>query len=219
MRKISLLALLLFASAALADDWRLIIEGNHRYIYGDRALQGYVEIPWEVIIDFSVEQGQVLGAIGSARWLDKPNYGSVPANWFACELRNGSYLDANLRMLQMPRVRYSRFPLSGRVSDGLLELKPGYEAPGNYLAVTYGCQSDNPIAGNWFVFAQRARNEEGKRQDAETSTKGDHRQAQVSEVKLLPPAAAIQLPLDERWRFVQGARGEGDWAEYRLLRR
>lgn len=206
------------AGYAGAERWRLSISGHHRYIFGDRAIHGYLQIPWEVELQFSLLDGRFSGGSGLARWFDRVEYGSRPQGWIECRLREGSYLDANLRLRKMPRVRFERFPLSGRLEQGVLQLQPGYSPPGNYLAIRYGCESDQAAAGNWFLYASRARNEEGRRQDAETSQQGDHREATISEVKALPPLDGVTLPLREGWHFQQGNEDSAYFARYRLER-
>lgn len=218
-RILLLLGIFSLPMIAHAVDWRLTIEGHHRFVFGDRVLHGYVQIPWSVQLDFQVQPDGSIRGVGSARWLDKITTGSRPENWITCGLEQGSYLDSNLRMQETPRVRFARFPLVGQVDGQTLMLKPGYSPPGNYLAVTYACHSQNPTAGNWFVFAQRARNEEGKRQDAQTKEEQHVRNAKISEVKILPPATGLTLPLQEGWFFNEGTQDADYFAQFRLQRR
>ena len=199
-------------------DWRLTIDGHHRFVFGDQVLQGYVQIPWRVDLEFSIVDGRFAGGSGAARWVDRVSSGSRPVDWFACRLLTGSYLDANLKLREMPRVRFARFPLAGALRDGTVELKPGYSLPGNYLAVRYGCETQREGAGNWFVFATRARNEEGKRQDAKTREQGNAREARVNEVKALPPLEGLSLPLRDGWFFHQGHEEADYFARFQLRR-
>ena len=207
-------------AAQQADgDWRLQIEGHHRFVFGDQVLHGYVQIPWEVVLDFSISNGEFRSGVGSARWLDKTVTGSLPPQWIECRLQPGSYLDRNLKMREMPRVRFAKFPLAGALEKGQLQIQPGYQPPGNYLAISYGCDTRNPTASEWFIFATRARDEEGKRQDAETRVAGEHRSVAVREVKSLPPQNGLSLPLQAGWFFQQGSEESEYFAQYRLQRR
>ena len=201
-----------------AAQWRLSIDGHHRFVFGEPRLEGYVQIPWEVTIDFTVDGDSFSAGVGNARWLDKVTTGSAPQDWVECHLIAGSFLDADLHLRQLPRVRLARFPVAGAVEGAKLVIKPGYVQPGNYLAIQYSCSSDNPAANEWFLFAQRARNELGKRQDAETREAGDHRSAVVREVKPLPPEGELNLPLLDGWFFQQGTPDADYYARYRLQR-
>lgn len=201
-----------------ADSWELKIHGHHRYVFGDVILQGFVELPWEVSVNFTVDQGRFVGGSGLAQWKGGAKKGSHPPQWFSCELLEGSYLDPNLKLLEMPRVRFSRFPIAGDLDQGLLTIRPGYEVPGNYLAIRYGCETRDPGAVEWFLFASRSKNEEGKRQDAEISEKGNYRSAVIREVKVLPPNDVISLPLQDGWSFQQGHQDADYFAVYELKR-
>ena len=201
-----------------ADSWELKIHGHHRYVFGDVILQGFVELPWEVSVNFTVDQGRFVAGSGLAQWKGGAKKGSHPPQWFSCELLEGSYLDPNLKLLEMPRVRFSRFPIAGDLDQGLLTIRPGYEVPGNYLAIRYGCETRDPGAVEWFLFASRSKNEEGKRQDAEISEKGNYRSAVIREVKVLPPNDVISLPLQDGWSFQQGHQDADYFAIYELKR-
>jgi len=201
-----------------ADSWELKIHGHHRYVFGDVILQGFVELPWEVSVNFTVDQGRFVAGSGLAQWKGGAKKGSHPPQWFSCELLEGSYLDPNLKLLEMPRVRFSRFPIAGDLDQGLLTIRPGYEVPGNYLAIRYGCETRDPGAVEWFLFASRSKNEEGKRQDAELNEQGDYRSAVIREVKVLPPNDVISLPLQDGWSFQQGHQDADYFAVYELKR-
>ena len=58
------------------------------------------------------------------------------------------------------------FPVAGAVEGQDVVLRADLDASGNYLALTYQCDSDNPAAVEWFAFASRGRQEQGRRQDA-----------------------------------------------------
>ncbi|MGA0936762.1 MAG: hypothetical protein ACO3SM_02080 [Sedimenticolaceae bacterium] len=212
--------LMLCAPAAwAAESWELKIHGHHRYVFGDVILQGYVQLPWEVSVTFTVDQGQFVAGSGLAQWKGSASKGSHPPQWFNCELLKGSYLDPNLKLLEMPRVRFSRFPIAGVIEQGQLTIRPGYEVPGNYLAIRYGCETRDPGAVEWFLFASRSKNEEGKRQDAEINEQGDYRSAVIREVKVLPPNDVVSMPLQDGWSFQQGHQEADYFATYQLTRR
>jgi hypothetical protein len=202
-----------------AESWELKIHGHHRYVFGDVILQGYVQLPWEVSVSFTVDQGQFVAGSGLAKWKGGATKGSHPPQWFNCELLEGSYLDPNLKLLEMPRVRFSRFPVAGAIEQGQLTIRPGYEVPGNYLAIRYGCETRDPGAIEWFLFASRSKNEEGKRQDAEINEQGDYRSAVIREVKVLPPNDVVSMPLQDGWSFQQGHQEADYFATYQLKRR
>jgi len=202
-----------------AESWELKIHGHHRYVFGDVILQGYVQLPWEVSVSFTVDQGEFVAGSGLAQWKGGATKGSHPPQWFNCELLEGSYLDPNLKLLEMPRVRFSRFPIAGTIEQGQLTIRPGYEVPGNYLAIRYGCETRDPGAVEWFLFASRSKNEEGKRQDAEINEQGDYRSAVIREVKVLPPNDVVSMPLQDGWSFQQGHQEADYFATYQLKRR
>ena len=84
-----------------------------------------------------------------------------------------------------------------------MELQPGYVPPGNYLAVTYQCATEQPLAENWFAIAERGKQVFGKRQDSEPRRDGEIQTVRVREVAALPPEALLELPLSDGWRFAQ----------------
>ena len=198
------------ADAVSVDgSWQLQISGHHSFVFGESGFGGGVRIPWEVLIRFDISDGEYLLGSGSARWLGWEETVSRPGGWFDCRQVEGTYLDSNLNMHETPRVRFSGFPVAGSVEAGRVRLQPGYSAPGNYLAVTYECLTDNPGADNWFVFAERGKQVLGKRQDAETRSDADGLAARVREVAPLPPESGLDLPLLDGWTFAQGSE-EGD---------
>ncbi len=207
------------ASAAPLDGrWELRITGHNGYLFGEPGFGGGLRIPWEVVIQFQVGDGQYRVGNGSARWLDRVTALSYPPGWFDCRQVEGTYLDSNLALHETPRVRFAAFPVAGEVSDGRVVLQPGYEPPGNYLAVTYQCATDNPLAYNWFPLAERGKQILGKRQDAEKKSAGDHQQVRVREVASLPPETSIELRLEDGWRFSQGSAEDASLIVYRLRR-
>ena len=71
-----LVPLVLLAVATEADtiraadgSWQLQIRGHHSFIYGEPGFGGGIRIPWEVVIQFQVRDGEYLSGSGSARWL------------------------------------------------------------------------------------------------------------------------------------------------------
>jgi len=198
--------------------WELGITGHSSYLYGEPGLGGGLRIPWEVVIQFQVEAGVYQLGSGSARWLDAMTALSQPPGWFDCRQVEGTYLDSNLVLHETPRVRFAAFPVAGEVREGHILLQPGYQAPGNYLAVTYECATDNPRAYNWFALAERGKQILGKRQDAEKQSGGDHQQVRVREVVSLPPEGGMDLPLQHGWSFTQGGEDETSLIRYRLRR-
>ena len=220
IRWVAVLICCLCAAPALASDgrWRLSIEGHQAFVFGEAFLGGGVRMRWEAVIEFRVRQGQYESGSGRARWLEPAEPISRPEGWFDCRQVEGSYLDSNLRLHETPRVRFAAFPVAGAVSNGRVTLDPGYEPPGNYLAVTYGCETDEPAADNWFGFAERGKQVLGKRQDVETQHDGDRRSARIREVASLPPEGALDLPLRDGWAFSQGS-DDSDRAVRFMLRR
>ena len=198
--------------------WRLEITGHQTFFYGESMLGGGIRIPWEVVIEFEASQGRFRVGNGRARWLDSSATVSYPAGWFDCRQVEGSYLDSNLVMHQTPRVRFAAFPVAGEVRDGRVTLQPGYEPPGNYLAVTYLCVTENPIAENWFAVAERGKQVLGKRQDSETTRDGDWQSARVREVAALPPEGSLDLPLTDGWLFIEGAPDSDRYIRFSLSR-
>lgn len=193
------------AGIAGENVWRLTLSGHHTYFFGDVNYGGGLRIPWEVVIEFGIVDGAYGYGNGRARWIDDIRAVSGPADWFDCRKVNGTYLDRNLNLHETPRVRLGAFPVAGAVHDGRVRLQPGYAPPGNYLAVTYECETDNPAADSWFGFAERGKQVHGKRQDIETRQRGAYQWVRVREVESIPPAGEIDLPLQDGWAFEQGS--------------
>lgn len=193
------------AGTAMDGGWRLVIEGQQAFVFGEPDFGGGIRIPWEVVIEFEVAHGRYRIGSGSARWRGPSVPLSRPGGWFDCRQVEGTYLDGNLVMHDTPRVRFAKFPVAGQVIDGRVHLEPGYESPGNYLAVTYRCVTERSGADNWFGFAERGKQVLGKRQDAETRSEAGRREARVREVATLPPEGALELPLEDGWSFAQGS--------------
>lgn len=214
------LLLVLPMRGALANDglWELRIEGHQDFVFGEAGFGGGIRIPWEVVIGFEIGAGLYQLGSGTARWLEPAAPLSRPAGWFDCRQVDGSYLDSNLSLHETPRVRFPAFPVAGEVRGGRITLAPAYRPPGNYLAVTYRCETENPIASNWFAFAERGKQVMGKRQDAETGEDGERRSVRVREVASLPPESELDLPLSDGWQFSQGGADSDRAARYTLRR-
>ncbi|WP_078121046.1 hypothetical protein [Thiosocius teredinicola] len=207
------------ASAAGVDgQWRLQLTGHQDFFLGEGGFGGGIRMPWEVIIQFTIANGEFLVGSGSARWVDKVSGLSGPQNWFDCHLVAGTYLDSNLTMHETPRVRFAGFPLAGELEGDRVRLQPGYRAPGNYLALTYECETDNQVADNWLARAELGKQILGKRQDVETRHSGMQRIARVREVVSLPPENSVDLPLQDGWTFSQGSEDSSSQVTYRLDR-
>lgn len=206
------------AAEAVDGRWQLQISGHNSYLFGEPGFGGGVRIPWEVVIQFAVSGGGYQLGSGSARWLNETAPLSHPPGWFSCRSVAGTYLDSNLTLHETPRVRFAGFPVAGEVREGRVSLQPGYRPPGNYLAVTYECASDNPLAYNWFPIAERGKQILGKRQDAEKTSAGDSQRVRVREVASLPPETGLDLPLEDGWSFTRGTADDDSLVSYRLRR-
>lgn len=204
--------------ASMDGGWQLTIEGHQTFVFGEPGFGGGVRIPWEVVIQFQIRDDVFMIGSGSARWLDKITPLSSPPGWFDCRQVDGTYLDSNLVLHETPRVRFAGFPVAGSLDGGRVLLRPGYQPPGNYLAVTYECVTDNPSADGWFDLAERGKQVLGKRQDVETRRDGTRQVARVREVASLPPEAQLDLPLQDGWTFVQGSGNAASLVSYRLQR-
>ncbi|HOP17009.1 MAG: hypothetical protein KDI22_12840 [Gammaproteobacteria bacterium] len=219
-------ACLLLASAvdaappqqAADGQWQLRISGHNSYLFGERDLGGGLRIPWEVVIQFVVQDGEYQAGSGRARWIDEVVPLSFPDAWFSCRQVDGTYLDSNLALHDTPRVRFPVFPVNGEIRNGLVQLQPGYEPPGNYLAITFACDTDNPLADAWFALAERGKQVMGKRQDAEKQRDGDRQRVRVREVAVLQPEARVEIPLQAGWTFAQGTQDDPHAFIYRLQR-
>ena len=220
MKRASFIGLLLVPMiAAGSEAWRLTLSGHQSFVFGDDRLAAGLRVPWEVVIDFRVEAGEFLLGHGRARWIDRLDTISNPAGWFDCHKVPGTYLDSNLVMHETPRVRLAAFPVAGAVDGDRVQLKPGFSAPGNYIALTYECETGNPTASNWFPFAERGKQILGKRQDIEVRQEGDQQWVRVREVMSLPPEEMLELPLQDGWSFVRGAPDAPRYVSYQLRRR
>lgn len=206
------------AQAGPEGHWELTISGHSSYVFGDPDVGGGIRVPWEVAIRFTIADGAFQVGSGSARWIDRVDALSQPPGWFSCRPVNGSYLDRSLHLHETPRLRFAGFPVSGELVDGRVILQPGYDPPGNYLAVTYECEADVSVAETWFGLAERGKQILGKRQDAEKRVEGDRHHVRVREVASVPPESRLDLPLRDGWTFAQGARDDPEAQAYRLRR-
>ncbi|MCB1803249.1 MAG: hypothetical protein KDI82_16275 [Gammaproteobacteria bacterium] len=216
------LLLCLLTSAAVAGGadgrWRLSIDGHNSYLFGEPQLGGGVRIPWQVDIEFRVRDGQFELGTASARLDGDAEPLSYPPSWFDCRQVEGTYLDSSLSLHETPRIRFAKFPVAGEVDGKVVRLRPGYEPPGNYLAVTYECVAADGRASEWFGLAERGKQVMGKRQDAEKQSRADGLHARVREVVALPPESSLELPLVDGWQFSFGTPQEQSWRRYRLVR-
>lgn len=225
-RYIPLFILLAFCYPAMATKhnfkqdghWKLTIEGHHDFVYGDFRLAGWLRLPWQVEITFDIKHGQWLNGTGKSYWQQTSTSSSQPKEWVSCQLINGTYMNASMSIQKTPHMRFPAFPVSGQLKNGLLSIEPGYQDPWNYLAVTYRCHTDIQIADNWFTFAERAKQEEGKRQNADTRIQGKTRFAKIKEVKLIPPEGTLTIPLQHGWSFTTGNDKTHFRAKYSLKR-
>lgn len=208
------------AEPGALERWRLSIEGHRTFAFGDQRLSAGLRMSWRGEIRFVIRDGQFLSGQGEMAWVAPAEEHSHPPQWFDCRLSDGTFLDRHLNLRDTPWVRYPKFRVSGQVNDRELLLRPALSLPGNFVAVTYHCETDNPIAENWFAFAARARQEGGFRQDAVTGRDGDHRWAEIKELRLIPPRSTLSLalPLREGQVLAIGDRDTLDRTEYRLQR-
>ena len=202
----SIILLLISSNSWAKEKWALDISGEQRFSYGDHRIQGSVTLPWKVEINFSIDETnkEFLVGFGRASFEKKPQYNSIPENWIQCEIQDGTFLTAGLKEVSLPTIRFEKFPIGGEILGEKILLKPGFDAPGNYLAVKYKCKTDKPAAVEWFDFAKMAKEEQGKRQSAWETVKENHREVLISEVKIIPPQDAIEIPLQNGWSFSQG---------------
>ncbi len=206
------------AAAEIDGRWRLTITGHNTYLFGEPQLGAGLRMPWEVVIGFQVSDGAYSLGNGRARLLGEAEPLSHPPGWLSCRQVQGTYLDSSLTLHETPRIRFAVFPVAGEVDGQEVTLLPGYRPPGNYLAVTYECETRDARASNWFTFAERGKQVLGKRQDAERQIDGDYRHARVREVIALPPEGGLTLPLVDGWRFTRGASDANSWISYLLSR-
>lgn len=212
-----------FSVNATADgrkdgDWQLRINGHHDFVFGDFRLAGWLRLPWQVDIRFTVAEGEWLNGTGKSRWSGQAQAYSQPNGWIDCKLLRGTFLDGGMNLRETPHMRYPGFPVGGQVNETMVTLQPGYQEPWNYLAVTYTCKTDNALADNWFMFADRAKQELGKRQDAETNTDGNQRKVSVREVVVIPPEGPLTIPLQHGWSFTQGGSANHQSRRFRLTK-
>lgn len=218
----ALLLLVVAGTAAFAAEtdgrWRLTIDGHNTYLFGESQLGGGVRIPWQVVVEFRVRDAQFELGTASARLRGDAKPLSHPPQWFDCRQVRGTYLDSSLSLHETPRIRFAAFPVAGQVDGGEVTLRPGYEPPGNYLAVTYECVAVDGRASEWFALAERGKQVMGKRQDAEKKIRDGSLSARVREVVALPPEGSLGLPLVDGWQFSLGSPDDDSWVRYRLTR-
>lgn len=206
------------AAAEIDGRWRLTIAGHNTYLFGEPQLGAGLRMPWEVVIGFRVNDGAFEVGHGRARLIGEATPLSHPPGWLSCLQVSGTYLDSSLTLHETPRIRFAAFPVAGEVNGQEIILRPGYRPPGNYLAVTYECETRDPRASEWFAFAERGKQVLGKRQDAERRVDGDLRHVRVREVATLPPEGSLTLPLIDGWQFTRGSADDDSWISYRLSR-
>lgn len=217
-----LMGLLAVARPLWAEDidggWRFTLSGHNTYLYGEPDLGGGLRMRWEVVIEFDIRDGVFVAGNGRSHWIGPPQALSNPVGWFRCTQVEGSYLDSNLNLHETPHARFTAFPVVGEVQAQTVTLRPAYGIPGNYLAVTYECASEQAPGDNWFAVAERGKQTMGKRQDAERVGHDGVPRVRVREVVGLPPDASVELPLSDGWTFATGGDDDYSPVRYRLQR-
>lgn len=194
------------AHAAALDDgldgrWQLTIRGHDQLEFGTEHLAGGVLIDWISVLDFTIENGQFLVGSGTAQLLPGMTAVSRPAEVFECEQENGIFASNSGQSFSTPHLRYSAFPMVGRVRNNKVQLMPHLEYPGNYYALLYKCVTEDSLGSFWLDNSPRYARELSKRQNASMSTGDSRFSARIKEVKNIPPGPELILPLVDGLEF------------------
>lgn len=100
-----------------------------------------------------------------------------------------------------PHLRYKAFPVAGRMVGDTIQLKPFLEYPGNYYAVLYRCETADELGSFWIERAPRIARELSKRQNTITKFEDGIYQAEIKEVKSIPPGPDIEIQLIDGLKF------------------
>ena len=215
-----LCALLFIAAGAAAEDgdWRLKISGSNLFFYGTSRLTAGVRQDWEVDITFSVRGGGFEVGSGAGRLAGEPTPYSKPEGMFECAAVTGGYLDRGLNIVATPRMRYEGFPVAGRVVGGYVELRPGVEYIGNFIAMMYECGTDDKLADIWLERGERSALERAKRLGASPRREDGRAIVNVKEVQPIAPRGVIELPLVDGYRFRLHDQSAMSEATYMLIK-
>lgn len=208
-----------FVQVVQAGDvsrWQLSISGIDQLEFGTQRLAGGVQIEWQTIIEFTLQDGQFKSGTGTSRLLNTIAPLSRPPDTFNCQLSKGIFSNRNGMSFSTPHLRYKAFPVSGKVNGESIQLNPYLEYPGNYYAVLYHCQTSNELGSFWIERSPRIAKELSKRQNTSTKFENDSYLADIKEVKSIPPGAEIEFPLINGFKLAFSEQSGLRKLEYRL---
>ncbi len=181
--------------------WLLTISGFDKLEFGTEKLAGGLNIEWKTLLEFSVRKGQFKVGTGKAEFIGDITGFSRPAEMFDCQLMNGTFSNRNGMSFSTPHLRYKSFPVTGRVIGNTIQLNPFLEYPGNYYAVLYRCKTANDLGAFWIDRSPRVARELSKRQNTITKLDEGIYQAEIKEVKSIPPGPEIEMQLIDGLKF------------------
>ncbi len=205
LKKILIMSFLLVTSqivqASESSHWKLTITGKDKLEFGTEMLAGGLNIGWQTVLEFSIQDGQFKLGTGSAELLGEISPFSRPLAIFECQLTNGIFSNRNGKSFSTPHLRYKAFPVGGKIIGDTILLKPFLDYPGNYYAVLYQCETASELGSIWLERSPRVARELSKQQNAVTQVENGSYQVSIKEVKSILPGSEIELPLIDGLQF------------------
>lgn len=198
LRCVILCLLLVTIPASAADnngDWQLKINGTSLFFYGSVMLTAGLEQDWEILMDFTIKNGQFDVGSGKSRLVGDPRSVSKPEEMFSCRSIAGSYMNSSLKEVTMPHIRYQGFPVSGQLLGKQLTLSPALHDIGNFISLIFECKTTNSLADVWEDFGDRNIHDRGKRLGVDKFHEGDVFRIVGKEIQFVEPRGDIELPL------------------------
>ena len=205
VRLLQLLILLIISIRPVYADtdgqWELTLSGEDRLEFGTERLAAGLNIRWQTVLHFSIENGQFKQGTGKAQLQPEITPYSRPDGMFECNLVNGIFASNRGQSFATPHLRYQAFPMLGKVVGERIQLNPYLEYPGNYFAILYECRTDNSLGEFWIERSPRVARELNKQQNAGVKVVDSVYIASIKEVKNIPPGPEIDLPLTDGLSF------------------
>lgn len=207
-----------WATESLDGNWRLLLQGRQQFEFGDQILVAGVGVDWRTRIDFAIRDGRFQSGIGQTRLTGATQTLSHPDDWFRCRVTRKGWLTNAQQPISRARPGEQGYAVNGEARGMVLTLAPGYRRPGDYLALSYSCETSEPGADGWLSFGWRAKNQLRRQQNVATHRLGTHQLVEIDEVQRLPPPGKLRVMLQDGWSLEIGAPNTPSQIAYQVKR-